>query len=356
MFAQIFHQPGDMRYEQRPVPTVNANELLIRVRACGICGSDLAFYNGKVPLETHTGSGPLVLGHEFSGEIVGLGAMASDTGLFKEGDRVSVDPVQNCGACEECRKGMVNICDHKTVLGVSVDGGYAEYCRVKLGSVFRLPEKLSYEEGAFSEPLACALHGITKLEIALGQTCIIIGPGPLGLLMVQLAKLAGAGKVILVGTRDYRLAIGQSLGADVLINVAENGSLFHVQDVVAYVSQLTNGRLAERVITPTSDTAAMRLALELSGKRSIIVFFGDPGETETVDVPIHVSLAREKTIKFSVRSAFTWPTATELLEKGLVNVKPLLTNRYRLHDLKEGLKAVEQRRDNILKGMVVYEA
>jgi L-iditol 2-dehydrogenase len=248
---------------------------------------------------------------------------------------------------------MVNICDHKTVLGVSVDGGYAQYCRVKVSSALRLPENLSYEEGVFAEPLACALYGMNKLGIEQGQTCIIIGPGPIGLLMVQIARLSGAGSIILVGTRDYRLEMGLSLGADQAINTATKDSKYYVPNVASFIAHITEGRMAERVITPTSDIAAMRLALEISGKRSVIVFFGDPGQNVTIAIPVHSSLAQEKTIRFSVRTAFTWSSALDLLGKGLVKVKPLLTHRFGLEDFCEGLRKMEQHKDNIIKAVIV---
>lgn len=202
MKAQVFHKPKDMRLEQVSIPSPLENEVLIKTKACGICGSDVAYYWGLSSLETPTGEGPLVLGHEFSGEVVDMGRIPKNEGLFKIGDRVTVDPVQYCNACTACARGLVNLCENKSVIGVSSDGAFAEYVKSKYTSLHKLPSRVTFEEAAFTEPLSCAIYAINNLNIFPGDFCVIFGPGPIGLMMTQIVKSRGAGTVVLIGTRD----------------------------------------------------------------------------------------------------------------------------------------------------------
>jgi L-iditol 2-dehydrogenase len=218
-----------------------------------------------------------------------------------------------------------------------MDGGFAEYCRVRYTNAFKLPEGVSLDEGALTEPLACATYAVQNLDIRTGNTCVVVGPGPIGLMMTQLAKASGAGQVILVGTRDYRLQLGKTLGADVLINVREESSPNYAPDLKARIGELTGGLLADRVITPTASAESMQAALEISGPAARIVYFGLPGPEDRVQVP-----------------ALTWPTAIQAIATGLVNVKPLITHRVDLADLVDALHGVRSRRDQVLKALVTF--
>ena len=154
MAAQVFYEPEKMELKSVEIPTPGQDEILVRVKACGICGSDLAYYYGKSSLETDDGKGPLILGHEFSGEVVDVGAIPEKMGLFEKGDRVVLDPVQYCNACEVCKRGMPNLCEKKSVLGVSINGGFAEYCVSHYTGAHKIPDGVTYEQAAMTEPLA----------------------------------------------------------------------------------------------------------------------------------------------------------------------------------------------------------
>jgi threonine dehydrogenase-like Zn-dependent dehydrogenase len=352
--AQVFYEPE--RMELREVTRLQPadDEVLVRVRACGICGSDVAYYWGLSPLETPTGKGPLVLGHELTGEVVDVGDTPARLGLLARGDRVVLNPVQSCMACVYCQRGLPNLCLHKAVLGVSVDGGFAEYTRVRYTNAFKLPAGVSFEEGALAEPLACAAYAIQNLGVRPGDTCVVVGPGPIGLMMVQLVRASGAGRVILVGTRDYRLETGRELGADVLINVREPGSPYYAADLKARVADLTDGLLADRVITPTASPESMRAALEISGSGSRVVYFGLPGPDDRVEVPVLETMFADKTIRFSWLAPLTWPTAIQALATGLVDVKPLITHQVALDDLVSALHGVRERREQVVKTLVTF--
>jgi len=353
MKAQVFYEPNDMRLEEVPIPEIGADEVLVKVKACGICGSDIAYYFGASSLETPTGKGPLILGHEYTGEVVEVGDIPKAMGLFKPGDRVVLDPVQYCNACDVCYRGQTNLCENKAVLGVSTNGGFAEYSKSKYTGVHPLPDNVSYEHGALTEPLACATYAIKNLEVEPGDFCVVIGPGAIGCMMVQLAKSSGAGTVALLGTRDYRLEIGGSLGADILINTAEKNSKHYVEDVKARIADLTGGKMANRVVVATGSVEAMELALAISGRRSIIVYFGLPGDEAVVRVPALEQILWDKTIRFSWLAPGTWQTALGALASGLVNVEPLVSHTFKLEELTDALTKVRDRVGNPMKPVVI---
>ncbi|MFP4056599.1 MAG: zinc-dependent alcohol dehydrogenase [Candidatus Brocadiia bacterium] len=353
MKAQVFYEPNEMRLEDVPVPEVGPDEVLVQVKACGICGSDIAYYFGASSLETESGKGPLILGHEFTGEVVEVGAIPQGLGLFQPGDRVVLDPVQYCNACDICYRGHPNLCENKAVLGVSTNGGFAEYSKSKYTQVHPLPDNVSFEHGALTEPLACATYAVSKLDIEPGHFCVVIGPGAVGLMMLQLVQRSGAGTAALLGTRDYRLDVGQSLGAGVLLNTAQEGSPHYAADPKARIAELTDGKMADRVVVATGSVEAMELALEITGRSSVIVYFGLPGDEDRVRVPALDSILWDKTIRFSWLAPGTWQTALSALGSGLVNVEPLVTHTFPLAELAEALGKVRDREDEPLKPVVV---
>ena len=352
MKAQVFYEPMNMKFEDVDIPEIADDEVLVRVKACSICGSDVAYYYGDSPLETADGKGPLILGHEYTGEVAKIGKMPASMGLFKEGDRVVCDPVQYCNICDICRKGQPNLCETKSVLGVSVDGGFAEYSRVKATSCLKLPDNVSFEHGAMTEPLACSYYGVQNLDVRPGQFCVVLGGGPIGLMQLQLIKSSGAGTVVLADVLDYRLEAAQNLGADVVLNTADKSSKYYCKDLKAEIEEMTKGMFADRAIVPTGALKAMHQALEITGRRSVIVFFGLPGAEDKLEVPALETIFWDKTIRFSWLAPFTWPSALQALSAGLVDVKPLMSHTFELAELVGGLGLVKAREDNVMKPVV----
>ena len=356
MRAALFYgNKKDIRIEDVGIPSLEKGDILIKVRACGICGSDVAYYYGLSSLETPNGKGPLVLGHEFSGEIVELGDIPKSLGIFKVGDRVAVDPVQYCNSCEICKKGYVNLCENKSVLGVSTNGAFAEYVKSKYTGLFKLPDNVTFEQGAFSEPLADAMYAVQNLEVTLGDFCVVIGPGPIGLAEAQLIKSNGAGTLVVVGTRDYRLEIAKNNGADYIFNTADKNSKYYTDDVVKEISKLTDGKMADRVLVATGNAKVMSLPFKISGRRSIIVFFGLPGDKDIIPVPALQSILWDKRIKFSWLAPLTWPKAINAIATGLINVDALITHKFKLEELSEAIVKVKNREGNPLKAVVYPE-
>jgi threonine dehydrogenase-like Zn-dependent dehydrogenase len=352
MKAQVFYEPHVMRLEELPIPQVSEIDVLVRVRTCGICGSDLAYYNGLNPLGTPTGKGPLVLGHEFTGEVVEVGAIPRRFGLVKPGDRVVVNPVQNCNACAFCASGHPHMCPNTYVPGVSGNGAFAEYCLSRYTGLFPLPENVSDRQGAFVEPLACVVHGFEKLDVKPGQSVAIFGPGPMGLLMVQLAKVVGAGRVVLIGTRDDRLQAGTRCGADDVFNVHDATSPAYTTDLKGAIADLTRGDLADRAILATSSSAAFAQALEVTGKLAIVVYFGLPGRGDVLQVPALPSKVMEKEIRFSRVSPLAWPTAIRLVAQGQIKADALLSWSVPLEQTADAMRKVQERAQGAIKVQV----
>lgn len=350
MRAAVLRGPKSIKMETLPIPETGVNDVLVKVKAVGICGSDIAYYDrGRADIPP-----PIVLGHEFTGEIAELGPTAKRLGLLKTGDRVVVEPVQSCGVCSACKNRTPNLCEKPVVIGVTVNGGFAEYCSVFHNYVHLLPDKVSYEEGAFTEPLACAIYGIGKLQIKPGDFAVVLGPGPIGIMMTQYIKSSGASEVALIGTRDYRLETGKQLGADHILNTRDKTSKHYSTDPLAEIKLLTHNRGADKVIVATGSVEANQLGARLGGPRSKTVFFGGAsyGPDDFIKVHLWEGTLADKELLFSWLSPYTFRPALKAISSGLVKVKPLITHSFPLEKTGEAIEAAEKRLGNAIKVQV----
>ncbi len=352
MKAQVFYESEKMELEEKPVPRISDVDVLVKVKNCGVCGSDISYYYGLSPVGTPTGKGPIVLGHEFTGEVVEVGAAAKALKLFKPGDRVVVNPVQHCNACYACASGHTNLCANLYVPGVTADGGFAEYCLSRYTGLFKLPDGVSYAAGAFTEPFACAVYGVKKLAIEPGQFVAIFGPGAMGLMMLQLCKSVGAGQVAFIGTRDYRLEEGRKWGADHLFNTKEPKSKYYVKDLKKAIADLTHGALADRAIVPTSSNEAFEQAIDITGNAAILVHFGLPNTGDVIKVPALSTHTMDKEIRFSWLAPMVWPTAIRAISEGLVKVESLVTSTVALPKAGAAIRALKNREADPIKVQV----
>jgi len=352
MKVQNFYEPKVMKLEEHDIPQIADNEVLVKVMATAICGSDMSYYYGNSPLGTADGKGPLYLGHELSGEIVEVGALAANAGLFKPGDRVAVNPVQQCNACPACMRGEFNICGTCDVIGVTVNGGFAEYVKVKYTHVHKLPDAVSYEHGALAEPLACGTYAIKRLDIQAGQDVVILGPGPIGLMMVQLAKASGAGRVLLAGRRDYPLEVGKQVGADFVVNTADKSSPYYAADLAEAVKEKF-GRLAPRCIVATSNMEALQNSLLVTGPASTIVFFGLPGEGDKLEIPMLEAITSDRTFRCAWLAPLVWDNVFNLIASGQVNLEPIITHKFTLEECEDGIKFMKESKEDKVKGVVL---
>jgi L-iditol 2-dehydrogenase len=351
MNAGVFYEQEVLQYETVDVPVPDESEVLIKVKACGICGSDVSYYYGHSPLETPTGKGPLILGHEIAGEIVETGSVAG--GFYRAGDRVTLNPPQPCGTCIYCRMAKPNLCEHTKTIGVSVNGGFAEYVKVHYANVVRIPDTADYTEAAMAEPLACASYGVKKLDVQTGDFVAVLGSGAIGLMMAQLVKLRGASKVLMTGIFDYPLETGKTIGVDYVCNTLDEQSPYYTADAAARVKELTGGLGAARVIVPVAAKAAWRDAFRVSAKAATIVFFGLPGEKDVIEIPALETLTGDKSVLFSWLAPYTWNLAMSALASGKVQCKPLITHTFPLEKTREGIEFMHSPATEKIKGMIV---
>jgi threonine dehydrogenase-like Zn-dependent dehydrogenase len=350
MKAAVFYEKEDLRVEDVPEPEAGPDEVVVKVLACGFCGSDIEYYYGRSPLGTPDGKGPLVLGHEIAGQVVQAGKLAEQYGLA-EGDRVALNPVQSCNACNACRAGKLQFCQNLTVLGVTMNGGFAEYVKTKIAHAYKLPEGLTDDQAAFVEMLSSAVYSVQRAEIEPENFAVVYGPGPVGLSMVQLLKNEGA-RVGIVGTRDYRLELARSMGADFAWNPKDSSSPFYAPDVVEAITDANDGGLADRVLVATASVEANQQAIEISGPASTVVLMGLAGPEDAISVPLLSNLYQDKTIRFSLLYPLQWPTTIKILEDAKVDTGKIITHSAKLEEIAPAIERVLNREDDVVKTVI----
>ena len=350
MKAAVFYAAEDLRLEDVSEPDPGPDEVAVEVLACGFCGSDIEYYFGKSPLGTETGKGPLVLGHEICGRVIQAGKLAGAYGLA-EGDRVAINPVQSCNACNACRAGKLQFCENLSVLGVTTNGGFAQFAKTKIAHAYKLPDSLSDEQGAFVEMLSSAVYAVQRAEVEPGNFAVVYGPGPVGLSMVQLLKNEGA-RVALVGTRDYRLELGKQVGADVVWNVRDSSSPYHTHDLPEAIKEANGGALADRVLVATASVEANQQAIEISGPGSFVILMGLAGPTDAISVPLLSNLYQDKTIRFSLLYPLQWPKTIRLLEETKVDTSKIITHSATLEEIAPAIERVLKREDEVVKTVI----
>lgn len=330
MKSAVFYGKHDLRVEEHPMPEVGPHDVLIQVEACGVCGTDVHIYEGDKGAAEVTP--PTILGHEFSGVIREVG---SEVKKYKAGDRVCIDPNCYCGACDPCRNGVAHFCENMMGYGTTVNGGFAEYCAVDERQVYLLGENTTFEQGAMAEPVACCLHGIDMCEIQPGQQVVIIGGGMIGLLMLQLAKLAGAAKVALLEPVENKREVGRKLGADVCIDP---------------VKEDEKERLAENgmdwvnvVIECVGRPSTIEQAIEIAGNKAVVMMFGLTKPDEEIAVKPFQVFQKELVLKASYINPYTQKRALDLINSGRLDVSSMVYEVCSLDKLEEILSRPEVR-------------
>ncbi len=324
MKAAVYKGNKTIDIDEVPIPLIADDDVLIKVQACGICGTDVHIYEGAEGAAETTP--PVILGHEFAGIIEKVGSRV--IGL-KPGDRVSVDPNNMCGSCYYCRNGMAHFCENMIGYGTTTNGGFAQYCAVHYKQVYSLGDHISFEEGAMVEPLACCLHAIDCCEIKAGSTVMILGGGTIGLNMLQLAKLAGASTVILSETFQEKRDIAERLGADIVIDPLNQS----IEEVLA-----RNGVLrVSTVIECIGLKSTMLDAIKYAGKNSVAMLFGLGNPNDEIPIKPFEIFKKEVAIKASFINPYTQNRALDIIKSGRIDIKSLLSHTIGLDQLAEVL-------------------
>lgn len=320
MKAAVFHNRHDIRLEEVGKRSPEPDEVVIKVEACGVCGTDVHIYEGAEG--SAKVSPPIILGHELSGVVCEAGSAVKSV---KVGDRVCVDPNGICGECCYCRTGRGHFCEGMDITGVTMNGGFAEYCTVREKQVYNIGGKLSFQEGAMAEPVACCLHGMDLTGVKTGDTVMIIGGGSIGLIMLQLARLSGASRLVLVEPVPEKREMALKLGADLVIDpfgesveeVLDGNAIRHIDAAIECVG------LKSTVMS----------AIKYVGRGGTVMMFGltDPA-CEIPLLPFDV-FKREITIKASFINPYTQERAVSLLESGRINVRELISDEVPLSEI-----------------------
>jgi 2-desacetyl-2-hydroxyethyl bacteriochlorophyllide A dehydrogenase len=317
MLAAVFNGIKNIVLEDYSLKPLKENELLIKVAYCGICGTDKHIYEGKAP-----SSIPVILGHEYTGIVV---ERSNNHSKFNIDDKVAIDPNIYCGYCDYCRKGKINFCENHQALGVTLNGGFADYSIVPFSQAYLIPKDFDLSLAAFAEPLSCCLRGMEQAAIKHGDSVIIIGGGAIGLMMVQLVKIAGAAKIILVEPEIFKQNLGIELGADYAFGPDDDKMFKEIKELT--------GLQTDVIIECVGKSETVELAVKLSCRGSKIVTFGLAPSDHNVTLNLQYLFKNEITILNSYLNPFTFKPAVNLLITGKINIQKLITDQIALKNV-----------------------
>jgi len=324
MRAAVFHSPKDVRIEDIGRPEINSKEALVKVEMASICGTDLSVYKGerRVPA-------PIVLGHEFAGEILEIGG---DLRGFEVGERVAIEPTFACGRCLLCRSGRYNICEDREFLGLTLDGCFAEYVKVPERSLWKIPKGMGYEGGAMVEPAAVGIHAIDRAGVKVGDYVAISGAGAIGLFALQAAKIAGA-RTIAIDRIESRLRLAEELGSDAIIDASE-------EDPREGIKRLTEGMGADIAIEASGSHQASAHSAALVRPGGRVVWVG----LAASPVPLNQMAVVRREIEIFGSLAYVasdFKKSIQLISSGKIKTEPIITHRFPLDEIAHGFELLE---------------
>ena len=327
MKCMVIKRPNDLHCMDRAIPEPGLGEILIQVMASGICGTDLHIYRGE-----YMGDYPVIPGHEFSGLVAATGSQVT---RFSPGDRVAVEPNIACDNCFHCLHNRQNFCENWKAIGVTLPGGMAQYVVVPEKAAFGIGN-LPFEQGAFVEPLSCVIHGIEKTRIDLASQVAILGAGPIGSLMLQVARLQGAAHITTLESNPGRVATASQLGADQVAT--------RIEDLAS------NGY--DVVIDATGSIPVMSRAIDFARHGGTVLFFGVPPVKKMMEIEAFEVFRKGLTLISSFTSVRNSIQAVNLLQAGMIQVLPLISHRLPLEELSRGLEMMETRNPTVRKVII----
>ena len=338
MKAAVLHGPGDIRIQQVSIPEIGPDDVLIAVKTVGVCGSDVHYYvSGRIG--RYVVREPLILGHECAGEVVSIGQNVHHVDI---GDHVAVEPGVPCRRCRSCKSGRYNLCpDVRFLATPPINGAFAEYVASPSDFVYKLPESITFAEGALIEPLAVGLHAAKRGQVVPGDTVVILGAGTIGLMALQAVKAYGATRIIAVDLEDTRLKLAGKLGASATINAERKG-------VTQEITDLCGCDGVDVVVEAAGATKTIQLTTSLVRRGGRIVWIGLPGQSE---IPLNVAevIDKEAEIRGVFRYANVYQQAIRLISKGIIDVNALLTHEFALDQVEEALNIAHTRSDGAIK-------
>jgi L-iditol 2-dehydrogenase len=338
MKSMMLTEPKKLEIQDSPIPSFGKDEVLIRVKACGICGSDVHGYDGssgrRIP--------PLIMGHEAAGLIEECGSEVSG---FSKGDRVTFDSTVYCGKCSYCKKGQVNLCDNRMVLGVSCDdyrrhGAFAEFVTVPSHIIYKLPDTFPFEHAAMIEAVSVAVHAVGRISFDNGDKSLVVGAGMIGLLLIQAIHSAGCREIIAVDMDNDRLNLAKKLGATQVINSQE-------VDALRFILNETGGQGVDKSFEVVGATPTVQLSIHAVRKGGSVVMVGNLAPE--VELPLQSVVTREISLFGTCASAGEYPKCIELMADGLIQVDPLISAKVALEEGPEWFDRLYGREPGLMK-------
>jgi len=332
MKAQVVREPYKMEYCDIPIPQITEDEVLIKIKVCGICGSDTSIFTGKYAADKL----PLITGHEFIGEIASIGSNAQG---LKVGDKVAVDICITCGHCYFCRRGDGLLCETFTQLGIHTDGGFAEYVKAPWKNCYLLPDDMDQYTAAFVEPLTAVLHASQMMDPKITTSVAVIGCG-LGILHAAVAKAKGCCPVIVIGDSPARLEMAKEMGADYTIDINE------IKDPVAEVMRLTNGIGVDHAIEAVGHPSTYEQAFQMLRRGGKVTAFGICAEDAVANIePYQFVLGEKKVTGSCAGIGNNWGEAIKLLQYGIIKPEKMFSMAVPLRELADALEELKTNKD-----------
>jgi D-arabinitol dehydrogenase (NADP+) len=338
MRALVYHAPEKFSIEEVQKPVPGPRDVLIRVKACGICKTDLHIHKGRFIARF-----PLTPGHEFAGEVEEVG---SEVRSFKPGDRVTADNTELCGSCYFCRRNQPLFCENFLSHGCNLPGGFAEYVLIKEEKVFRIPDHLSFEEAAFTEPTACVVHALDVARPEPASEALVFGAGPAGLVLAQALKYSGVGKLVVAAPNEFKLNLAKHLAADDVVKVDKKDPTVGQKELLELCP-----KGYDIVFEATGNPSVVERAISLVKTGGKVVIFGVAPEEAKISISPYEIYKREIKILGTFAQTHCFDRALQLLSTGKVKVRDLITHVFKLEEYEKALNVVMTDR-NALKVII----
>lgn len=337
MLQQVMAKPGEIVYQEVPIPEIGSDQVLIRIRRIGICGSDIHVYHGTHPFTSY----PITQGHEASGEIVKTGSAVKD---FCIGQKVTIEPQLFCGECYPCTHGKYNLCEKLKVFGFQTTGVGSEYFAVDASKVDLLPENMSFDEGAMLEPLAVTVHAAKRFSELEGAKVAILGAGPIGILLAQTCKALGAAKILITDISDYRLELAREVGADFAVNTGK-------KDFGQALKAAFGSDRADVIYECAGTDITMDQAIQNARKGSTIILVAVFGKPAVVDLAVlnDHELDLNTTMMYQHEDFLQ---AIQLVEEKKVCLEPLMSRHFPFQEFKKAYEYIDENRERTMKVLI----
>lgn len=340
MKAAVWTDYGKIEIKDVPIPEISEKEALLKVRAAGVCVTDLHVYTGKFLY----GKPPHILGHEICGEIVKLGSEGSG---LTPGQRVLIETSVGCGRCAACRKGCRHLCAEREEIGTAPhSGGYAQYVKAPISNLIPIPDEVTDEEAAIFESAVCPSGGLMRLGVGFGETVAVFGVGPAGIAFIQTAKALGAGKVIAIARNRKRLERTLKFGADGIICSSE-------ENVKERLLQLTDGAGADLICETTGAPGIIEETADLAANGGRIILYGLPEESAEIRYPVKTVIMKQLGVHGVENNPFVWEPLVRMVAAGRINLKDMVTHTFPLDRISEAFALLEDKTGDPIK-IVVY--